>query len=388
MNTRLWTKNYVLGLVVAVMLSMTLYLLMTSMAIYAVAEFGAGEVLAGMTASIFVIGAVLARLGAGIAVDRLGQRRVLLGSLVVFVVAAASYLVVHDLRLLLAVRFVHGVAFGMAHTAVGAIVQSVIPPSRRAEGTGYYGVSTTLSMALGPLLAVLLVDAERYQWLFGSSTLIAVAALVAALFCTPPIQVVSHSQARPRSPIEPTALPLGTFMLLCGIAFSGVVTFLNTYTGELGLTRASAVFFLVFALVVIVTRPALGRLQDRRGDNVVMYPAIVSFAAGLAVLAVATNGFTVLLAAALLGGGWGTLLSAGQAIVVGRTHISGVGRSLSTYFLLVDIGMGFGPVALGLLLGYVGLGTMYGFLAGLVVTSLFVYMGVHGRRPDAARRPH
>src|SRR5690606_26081313 len=128
------------------------------------------------------IGAVLARLLAGIAVDRLGQRRVLLGSLVVFVVAAAAYLVVPDLWLLLAVRFVHGVAFGMAHTAVGAMVQSVIPPARRAEGTGYYGVSTTLSMAVGPMLAVLLVNAELYDWLFGASTIIAVSALVAALF--------------------------------------------------------------------------------------------------------------------------------------------------------------------------------------------------------------
>lgn len=386
MENRLWTRNYVLGLVVAVMLSMTLYLLMTSMALYAVVQFGAGELLAGMTASIFVIGAVLARLGAGVAVDRLGQRRVLLGSLGVFVVAAAAYLVVPGLWLLLAVRFVHGVAFGMAHTAVGAMVQSVIPPARRAEGTGYYGVSTTLSMAIGPMLAVLLVNAGLYQWLFVASTLIAASALLAALFLHPPRHEVGHSRTRPRSPIEPTALPVGSVMLLCGVAFSGVVTFLNSYTSELGLTRASALFFLVFALVVIVTRPSLGRLQDRRGDNVVIYPALVSFVAGLLVLAAAGNGVMVLLAAALLGAGWGTLLSAGQAIVVSRTHISGVGRSLSTYFLLVDTGMGFGPVLLGVLLGSVGYGDMYALLAGLVAVSLLVYVGAHGRRPHASRR--
>ncbi|GAB3813001.1 hypothetical protein GCM10028820_07010 [Tessaracoccus terricola] len=114
MKDRLWTRTYALGLAVGFLLSTVFYLLMTSMALYAATEFGAGELMAGMASSIFVIGAVVARLGAGIAVDRLGKRRVLLVALVVSLLAALAYLPVDGLGMLLVVRLCHGISFGTA----------------------------------------------------------------------------------------------------------------------------------------------------------------------------------------------------------------------------------------------------------------------------------
>src|SRR5699024_8829642 len=160
-----------LALGVSFFISMVFYLLMTTMALYAVHEFSAGEVASGMASSVFVIGAVASRLVAGTAIARLRQRRVMLLGLTGFALAAAAYLFIDGLGMLLAVRVVHGIAFGFAHTAVGATVQSFIPASRRAEGTGYYGASATLATAIGPFAAVLLLDDYGASALFLTSTI-------------------------------------------------------------------------------------------------------------------------------------------------------------------------------------------------------------------------
>lgn len=114
------------------------YLLVTTMALYAVREFAAGDAASGFASSSFVVGATVARLVTGFIVDRLGRRRVMLAALAVTILACALYLPTASLPLLIAVRILHGFAYAFASTAVMAIVQSVIPAARRAEGTGFF----------------------------------------------------------------------------------------------------------------------------------------------------------------------------------------------------------------------------------------------------------
>lgn len=379
---RLWTRDYALALTVAFLLSLVFYMLMTTMALYAAVEFGAGEVLAGLASSAFVLGAVSARLVAGAAADRFGLRRVLLIALVLATAAALAYFPVDSLGMLIAVRFVHGVVFSSAHTAASAITQSLIPAARRAEGTGYHGATTTLGTAIGPLIAVLLVADERYDALFLAASVITAVALAAGLVLRVPQRVVAAPAIRGRRrrlPIEPAAIPISSFILICAVAFSGVVAFVNPYAVSLGLESAAATFFLVYAVVLVVSRPFLGRLQDVRGDDIVIYPAIALFAAGLGALAVAAGPVMLLAAAALIGLGWGTLNSAAQAVAVRRSPITSVGRTVSTYFLLLDAGFGVGPVVLGVVVGQLDYRWMYAVLVVLVVLSGFYYRAVPGR---------
>ncbi|HIZ35841.1 MAG TPA: MFS transporter [Candidatus Ruania gallistercoris] len=386
MPERLWTKGFVLVLGVGFCISTVFYLLITTMALYAAEEFNAGDAAAGLASSIFVIGAVSARLFAGAAADRLGRRRVTLVALVVFVVAGAAYFLADSLAVLLVVRVLHGMSFGTAHTAVSAIAQSLIPSSRRAEGTGYFGASSTLATAVGPLIAVLLLRSAGGPGLFTTAVAGGVLALGGVLLMRVPrseADPASGTRHRPRrlgALLEPRAIPIALFMLTVGIAYSGVLAFLNSYAEQLDLTSAAAVFFLVYSVVVLALRLPIGRLQDVRGDNVVLYPAIVAFAAGLLVLAVAQSGTAFLLAAALMGAGWGTILSGAQAIAVASAPIQNVGKVIATFFVVLDTGVGLGPIALGLLLGATDYRTMYLLLAALTLVSAAVYYFAHGRR--------
>src|SRR6185312_3806394 len=75
---KLWTKNFFLAIVVNLFISMVFYLLMTTMALYAVDRFQASDTAAGFASSAFVLGSVIARIFAGRLLDIVGRRRLIL----------------------------------------------------------------------------------------------------------------------------------------------------------------------------------------------------------------------------------------------------------------------------------------------------------------------
>lgn len=390
----IWTRDLVLAFVANLALALVFYVLATTMAVYAAGRFGVGETAAGLASSIFIIGAVVARLFSGNVVDLVGRRRSLVLSFSVFLLASVAYLPVDaadtSLGVLLAVRGVHGVAFGVAATAAMALGQSLIPVSRRAEGTGYFTLSSTLATAVGPFIALLLVHGPGYRVLFW--TCCAVAALgmaVSVLIATPDVPPSPQERARlrrfhPRDMLHTRVLPVASFMLLTAIAYSAVLTFLNTFAVERGLERGAAVFFVAYALVLAVSRLLVGRVQDRRGPDVVVYSAVASFVVGLVLLGTARVDAQLVVAGAFVGAGFGTLMSALQSVAVGLVPRHRVGVAISTHFFMVDLGVGLGPVLLGLLLARLDLASLYLGLAGFVALSVGVYYLVHAR-PERRR---
>ena len=184
---------------------------------------------------------------------------------------------------------------------------------------------------------------------------------------------------------HPAVLPIGSFMLVVGVCYAGVITYLNAYAEDRGVTTGAALFFVAYAVAMLIMRLVLGKVQDQRGDNVVVYLGLVCFAVALGILAVANQDWQVVVAGAMTGLGYGTLMPAAQAIAVNAVPAHKLGTGISTLLLLMDVGVGVGPVILGLLLSAAGFGAMYAVLAVLVVVAAVLYHAVHGRHPHAKR---
>ncbi len=385
-NSKLWTPRFVLAVFVNFFLSMVFYLLMTTMALYAVERFSAADSAAGLASSTFIIGALLARIFAGKFLDFVGRRRMLILALVVYVVAGILYIPADNLVLLLVIRTIHGIAFGAASTALSASVMGLIPVHRRSEGTGYFGISMTLATAVGPFLAVLLVEYATYEALFAVCAACALVGLILALFLRLPEHPPTPEQAatkwrmRPRDLFEPAALAIGGVMFVAAIGYSGVIAFLNSFAQAENMVTAASAFFLVYAVVVLASRLFMGRIQDRYGDNAVVYPTLLSFALGLGLLAYSPNGVVLALSAVFIGFGFGALMPCAQAIAVTMSPPHRIGVTTSTFFLMLDAGIGFGPLVLGTLLPITGFHGMYGVLAVLVALAAVLYHFLHGFR--------
>ncbi|MFC7403347.1 MFS transporter [Citricoccus sp. GCM10030269] len=386
-------------------LAMVFYLLVTAMALYAVDRFHASDMMSGLAVGAFVLGAVVARLATGQSMDFIGRRRMLITAAACFLVASALYLLANTLGLLILVRFFHGVAFGAASTVLATSVIGMIPALRRSEGTGWFGTSTTAGSAFGPLLAFQLTHAFGFDSLFLLCTAFSLCALVAGILVklpqpgpavpTDPADRVekTHDTAngadaaeapRPRFSfrrmVSLQALPVSLVILLGGIAYSGILAFLNGYTQQEGVSPAVAsAFFLVYAAVLVLTRFIVGPIHDRFGDNAAIIPLLISFMAGLVMLSRWPTPAGIFISAALVAFGFGALLTSVQAIAVSVVPPMQIGVATSTYFIMLDLGAGVGPIILGALLPVTDYSGMYLMLSGLIAATIGLYWLVHGR---------
>ncbi|MFR1639595.1 MAG: MFS transporter [Eggerthellaceae bacterium] len=101
-STKLWTKDFVLGTAVNFLIVVNYYALMVVSANYAMQTYGAPAALAGLAASIFIIGTLAARIISGRIMDRLGRKRLLVAGAVLEVVFSALYLSGLDFGMLFA----------------------------------------------------------------------------------------------------------------------------------------------------------------------------------------------------------------------------------------------------------------------------------------------
>ena len=133
---------------------------------YAIDKFHASTSIAGLVASIFVIGVLIGRLGTGRIIEDMGSKRVLIVGAIFFIITSALYFIAINLLLLIIIRLLHGIAYGVASNAAGTIVAQIIPHSRRGEGIGYYSMSTILAMAIGPFIGIFLIQHADFKMIF------------------------------------------------------------------------------------------------------------------------------------------------------------------------------------------------------------------------------
>ena len=182
--------------------------------------------------------------------------------------------------------------------------------------------------------------------------------------------------------IEKNSLRMLMPIFLMGLAYSSVLSFLNTYAIEIDVVTAASFFFIVYAVAVLSTRPFTGRLIDQKGPNMVIYPTFILMAIGFLILGNTTSGLLVLVAGFIIGLGFGNFQSAAQIICVKVAPKENVGLATSTYFIILEIGLGFGPVLLGLLIPFVGYDGMYLWLILPILIAGLCYMLFVGKRAN------
>ncbi|GGA38108.1 MFS transporter [Psychrobacillus lasiicapitis] len=381
---RLWTKDFISITVVNFVLMLSMYLLLVTMATYTTETYNASASTAGLVASIFIIGSLIGRLFGGKQIAKVGSKKMLITGIIIFSIVTVFYFVPTNLYVLILIRLLHGIGVGLATTATGTIVSQVIPPSRSGEGISYFSLSAVLSTAIGPLIGLALIASFGYTSIFIFSLVMGIFSLLLALpVRAPQIKYVANSEStgfKFSSFFESKAMPVSIAMLVMALAYSGILSFITTYAADIDLVKAGSFYFLVYAVIILISRPFTGKMLDSRGGNSVAYPALVLFAIGMLLLSQAHSSFIFLLAAAFIGLGYGNFQSTTQALAIKVTPPHRMGLANSTYFIFLDLGLGLGPFLLGYLVPVIGYRGLYLSLVALIVIGIFVYYALHGKR--------
>ncbi|WP_407307100.1 MFS transporter [Acinetobacter sp.] len=389
-NAPLWSRNFILVSSINFQLVLTFYLLVVVIVGYAVAELGATTAQAGLVSGLFIVGTLIGRLFVGKFLERFGRKTTLIVGLTGFLIFSGFYFMKFDVGMLLLVRFMHGFMMGMASTVLGTIIAQILPPTRRGEGIGYYSMSSTLGTAIGPFLAIWMMLHIGYHAIFIVSSIIAVSCLVVAFLIKVPnlpqqsksldISVPAEKPKWVSQFIEHKALPISFIMLLASICYSGVLSFINFYAKEIDLVETASFFFLMYAIAILISRPFTGPLMDRKGENIIMYPAFIIMAIAMILLSQVQSSFMLLVCAGLLGLGYGNIQSVCQTVAVKSASIERMGFATSTFFIFLDAGLGFGPYFIGQALDYIDYSQLYFYSAMCVLVCIVIYYLLHGRK--------
>ncbi len=388
MENKLFNKHFVAITILNFIVYMVYYLFTVIIAFVATKELGAQISQAGLATGIYILGTLLARLIFGKQLEVIGRRLVLRGGSIFYLLTTLAYFFMPTISMMYLVRFLNGFGYGVVSTATNTIVTAYIPAHKRGEGINFYGLSTSLAAAIGPFIGTFMLDNLHIDFrmiIVLCSILITLVVIGSFVFPVKNMTLNADQLAKSKSWtvdnfIEKKALFISFIAFLMGIAYASVLGFQKLYTSEIHLTSVGAYFFVVYALIITITRPAMGRLMDVKGDKWVLYPSYIFLAMGLFLLGSVSSGSSYLLSGALIGFGYGTFMSCGQATSIQGLAEHRFNTAMSTYMIGLDLGLGAGPYLLGLIKD-IALGNgvdsfrhLFG-LAGLIpLICLFLYL--------------
>lgn len=368
---KLFNKGFISITLINFVVYLVYYLLVVIMAVIAQDNLHATLGQAGLATGIYILGTLLARLIIGKTLELWGRKAVLRYGALFYLVTMIAYLYMPTIGMMYLIRFLNGFAYGTVSTATNAIVTAYIPKVKYGEGINYYGLSTSLAAAIGPLIGMVLLNTTNFYFIIIFSIVLIFITTIAC-FAFPVKNIVLTKEHREQlskwtfdSFVEKKVAFISFIGFLMGLAYSSVLAFLSSYAKAIDLVGASSLFFVVYALVITFTRPMSGRIFDLRGENYVMYPSYLFLTGGLFLLSITNASWMLLLAGALIGLGYGTFMSNGQAICLKVSEDHRIGIALSTYFIGLDLGLGIGPFVLGELrsvLSFQGIYLVAGFL--------------------------
>ena len=142
---------------------------------------------------------------AGYLVDSAKRKKTVLWGLAIFAVVAAAFPFLEQYNLILAARFIQGMAISLSVTALGTIAAEIIPPKRFSEGIGYYGLGVSIMSLLSPGVGLSKIHSFGFKYMFLSLSIIATAGFLTCaavnykeqhLITDKPIQLTDYSKLR------------------------------------------------------------------------------------------------------------------------------------------------------------------------------------------------
>lgn len=367
----LWTRDFILVCLTNFVIFTGFQMLMPTLPVYVKKGLEGSESIVGLVSGIFTVSALSIRPWVGLELDRRGRRDVYLLGLAVFIVSALAYHWATTVPTLLLLRILHGVGWGASTTAAATIVADLLPATRRGEGMGYFGLSANLGMAIGPFLGFFLTGKQNFSVLFTTVTFLALLAFfLANTIHVPPLRFTPEA-GRPAL-FEATSFLPSLQMFFVTFTWGGVTSFISLHADQHGIKNIG-IYFTVYALALIATRPLAGRIFDHHGADATLIPGFLFLTSGMTTLALAQNLSHFLIAAVLNGAGFGAIHPTLQALTVNRAAPARRGAANATFSSAFDVGIGTGAMFLGIVSQRVGFRGMYLFAALVGFAGLIFY---------------
>ncbi len=375
MSDNVWNRDFTLLTLSNFLMCCAYYSLISTLPVFISQQLKAPESLVGLVMACYVVAAIFIRPFCGFSLDRFGRKGIFLVSLLIYALIFNGYLIVLTIPLMIAIRFVHGITWGLTTTSNSTVAGDIIPPGKRGQGFGYFGVSTTAGMALGPLIGTMICHQGGYTAMFLAGCLISLVSMGLAAM----IKYPEHYTAKPglefkwKNLLEIKTILPSVNLLIIMLTYGGLTSFIALYGHKTGIANPSG-FFLIYAFGIISSRFTTGKALDRNGPRRIIIICISLLIIGFPVLALWQTAAGYYLAALILGFGNGVVFPTFQTMANNMVPASRRGAASSTLFISVDIGMGLGMILVGVIAQYYSISAAFLVCSGIGAAGLTMFL--------------
>lgn len=373
----LWTKNFIIINVINLLIFFGFQMLLPTLPLYA-KKLGGTNSIIGLVTGSFVVSSVIIRPISGLLLDKLGRQKVFLVGAFIFIVSVFSYSFVPFISAILMVRFIHGFGWGAVSTASNTIASDNIPKNRFGEGMGYFSLTSSLAMAIGPTIGLFVISKYSFTVLFVISTLLAVLSVIVAFKLDYKKIEVKEQTKLKASLYEKSSITPSVIVFFVTITYGALTSFLPLYAAQKGIENIG-IFFTVYAISLFISRPLFGKIIDKLGFDYAIIPGLICIIISMTLLSQASNISMFLIAAFIYGIGFGAAQSSLQTMAVNDVSPSRLGAANATFFTAFDCGVGLGAVILGAISSNVGYAQMYLWASVSAVIAFILYF-ITGRK--------
>ncbi len=375
---KIWTKAFTSLFITNFAVFIVFYGLVTTLPLYAIGVLGRSDEEAGLLMTIFLVSAIIVRPFTGKILDVMQKRKVLWFGLLFYLACTILYYFVEPFGALLVLRFAQGVWFSIITTAAISIAADTVPIVRRGAGIGYFNMSQNLAVVLGPMIALYVIQSYSFDILFIVLSILMIIGVLTSV--TVPIGNIGEKSTtkfklKISDLFEKKAIPVAIFGSLVAFSYASVLTYLSIYAEQKGLLAFASSFFLVYAAIMLLSRPLTGRLFDEKGSSYVLIPGLIFFIIGLFFLAYMDSLWMFLVAGGTVGLGYGAIVPSLQTLAVQSTKHERSGYATATFFTFFDLGIAVGSYVLGIVAGNFGYQSVYFLSGGLIFVILIFYIG-------------
>lgn len=359
-----------------------------------VSHLGGGPAAVGLIASISACTGILFSFPAGILSDRIGRKRMLLFSALVFATAPFLYLVVREIWQLAMVRFYHGLATAIFVPVAMAMVSDLFQKGR-GEKMGWFSTATLLGRFMAPalggaILGFYATDQAGSVSTVGFHTLYLVCGIAGLTVFFSAFFLPNLNRGDPKEPAprphwrEGVTELLGNraIMLTCGVeaailfAYGIFETFLPAHALMAGLNPYQIGLCLASQIITIaLAKPAMGRFSDRHGRPRQILCGAVAAGICIAFFSIAGSFLMLLALSILLGLAISVVTSASAAHIADLSKTTAQGSAMGILGSVMDMGHSLGPLLGGILAATLGLPASFlGACVVLAAASLLFFI--------------
>lgn len=376
-SSKLWTRPFIAIVLMAFLFFLCLQLLTAGFPAF-ISDVKNNPAQGGLMTTAFMIAAILTRPLIGVLIHKVHMKMLIIFAIIFVILTVGLSYQQEFVPYLLFLRILHGIGFGVISTVIATMATNIIPSKRIGEGVGYYGLATSIGTSLAPMFALSFLQFFSFDALLGLSICLAIATLILSLFMKNPNTLNASNPVKKQVSFmeyafDKKALLPCLLTAFFSITLGGVMSFLRELGKEADLGGTVSMFFLIIAMVMMFVRPISGRLFDRKGHKVIIFPATLCGMIGLFLLAITQDTWTLLLAGLFYGIAYGMVAPTLQSLAVSFVSKEKQGTANAMYLSFMDLGMAIGSTGLGILASLTGYHMMYGFSILSLVLLLLIY---------------